>query len=207
MFKKIEIWILYLAIILAVIFALFFGILVRQELVGKTKLGIISKSALFFAEIPKNLKIIYLKYNEPGLDLSIKEKKHLKKPRFKRFIDSNREELLLLSRYDGDISRSVVEIIDLNSFKVLHTYKPDVYEINNKTDTSKEEFRNLLVTSTSPERYIINHPAISSDGSIVFHSRSPLVKVDFCSRLVWINDTSRFHHSNTIDSEGFLITI
>lgn len=39
MFKKIEIWILYLTILLSILFGLGFGVLVRQEIEGLTKLG------------------------------------------------------------------------------------------------------------------------------------------------------------------------
>ena len=55
MFKKVEIWILYLIIIFSILFAIAFGFLVRQELVGGTKLGWISKTALTLAEIPVNI--------------------------------------------------------------------------------------------------------------------------------------------------------
>ena len=37
MFKKVEIWILYLTILLSILFAIGFGVLVRQELEGITK--------------------------------------------------------------------------------------------------------------------------------------------------------------------------
>ena len=47
MFKRIEIWILYLTILIGILFAIGFGILVRQELAGNIKLGNISKIALF----------------------------------------------------------------------------------------------------------------------------------------------------------------
>ena len=60
MFKKIEIWILYLFILLSLIGTVLFGFLVRQETVGYTKLGVISKTALFLAEIPVNVKISFL---------------------------------------------------------------------------------------------------------------------------------------------------
>ena len=56
MFKKIEIWILYLTIVLGIFFTIGFGLLIRQELVGDFKAGPISKAALFLAEIPVNLK-------------------------------------------------------------------------------------------------------------------------------------------------------
>ena len=56
MFKKIEIWVLYLVIVLSIVFAIGTGVLVRQELIGSVKFGVISKVALFLAEIPMNLK-------------------------------------------------------------------------------------------------------------------------------------------------------
>ena len=55
-FKKIEIWILYLTILLSILFAIGFGTLVRQELVGSIKAGWISETALTLAEIPMNIK-------------------------------------------------------------------------------------------------------------------------------------------------------
>ena len=58
MFKKIEIWILYLTILFSIVFAVGFGFLVRQELVGSIKVGWISKTALTLAEIPVNIKRI-----------------------------------------------------------------------------------------------------------------------------------------------------
>ena len=50
MFKKIEIWILYLVILLSLLFAIGFGVLVRQEIEGITKEGSIDtqKSTTFY---------------------------------------------------------------------------------------------------------------------------------------------------------------
>ena len=39
MFRKIEIWILYLTLLFSVLFAVGFGVLVRQELVGNSKVA------------------------------------------------------------------------------------------------------------------------------------------------------------------------
>ena len=59
MFKKIEIWILYLSILFSFLFAIGFGALVRQELIGEFKVGWISKVALTLAEIPSYTKKIF----------------------------------------------------------------------------------------------------------------------------------------------------
>ena len=61
MFKKIEIWILYLVVLLGIPITIGFGVLVRQEIAGSTKLGRVSKTALFLAEIPENIKKIFEK--------------------------------------------------------------------------------------------------------------------------------------------------
>ena len=71
MFKKIEIWTLYLVVLLGIPIMIGFGILVRQELVGTKKLRWVSKTALFLSEIPTNLKSI-LSNNSP-LELNKKK--------------------------------------------------------------------------------------------------------------------------------------
>ena len=66
MFKKIEIWILYLVVVIFLIITFLFGSLVRQELIGSTKFGIVSKYALIISEIPVNIMKIYNLYKDPG---------------------------------------------------------------------------------------------------------------------------------------------
>lgn len=63
MFKKIDIWILYLVILMSILFSIGFGSLVRQELVGSIKVGWISKTALNLAEIPVILRDTLLPIN------------------------------------------------------------------------------------------------------------------------------------------------
>jgi hypothetical protein len=199
-FKKIDAWILYLTIVLSIVFAIIFGALVRQELVSSLTFGPISKTALFLSEIPKNLAHIYYNIKDKGFDNNVKNSPYLKKPRFKRFIQTNRDELLLMARYDGNLKRSVVELVDLNDFSVFHTFKPNIDEFNDKADTSKEEFKNLL-RDVSAKRARIWHPLLTSEGELLFNLMQ-LVKIDFCGNLLWTNDEDVFHHSINIDHEG-----
>ena len=121
MFKKIEIWILYLTIIISIIFAVGFGVLVRQELVGNIKAGWLSKTALTFAEIPANLNKIL---KGLSIDLSLED----------RFPDLDGfhgtpnadESYLLVSRYEGNLKEGVVELVNLTNFEVLHIWNPDI---------------------------------------------------------------------------------
>ena len=89
-----------------------------------------------------NIKSIISRDRPPKLT------KHKNKPKFKRFINSQRKELLILPRYDGNKSRSVVEIIDLNNFEVLHTYEHDITAMNNLIDTTKREHKRIKIDNS-----------------------------------------------------------
>ena len=117
MFKKIEIWILYLSLLLSILFAVGFGVLVRQELVGSIKVGWLSKAALAIAEIPANFKKLL---EGTSADLSVDDRF----PSLNGFngTPNTEESYLLLSKYDGDLKEGVVELVDLRSFKILHTW-------------------------------------------------------------------------------------
>ena len=74
MFKKVEIWIVYLILLLGIVFTIFFGALVKHELTGGNKLlkknglGWIPETALFLAEIPSNFKRLILDGNNNTLE-------------------------------------------------------------------------------------------------------------------------------------------
>ena len=189
MFKKIEIWILYLVLLLGIPVTISFGVLVRQELNGSTKLGRVSKTALFLAEIPAKIKGISkgLKVEDrfPNLD------------GFKGNPNLN-QSYLLLSRYQGDLKEGIVELIDLRNFKVLHTWNPDLDEFN-KLVEKIDEFK-FLNRDKNNSRQILGHPKLTKDGGLLFHS-GPIRKIDSCSNLVFQNNHDTFHHSIEKDIE------
>ena len=113
MFKEIEIWILYLVLLLGIPVTISFGLLVRQELKGNIKLGSVSKTALFLAEIPVNIKKILIA--NQSSDLKVKDRFPLLRS-FKGTPNSQ-ESYLLLSRYDWDLKEGRVELNDLINFE------------------------------------------------------------------------------------------
>lgn len=192
MFKKIEIWILYLTILLSILFAIGFGILVRQELVGSIKAGWVSKTALTLAEIPVNLKTII------GSDLTVED-------RFSSLdgfngTPSSEKSYLLLSRYDGDLREGVVELVDLRNFKILHTWNPDIDAFNDLVE-GIDEFKHLKRDKNN-KRSILLHPKLTKDGGLLFQFTTPLRKIDACSNLVFQNTHDAFHHSQETDTDG-----
>jgi len=191
MFKKIEIWVLYLILILSFLLAIGFGVLVRQELVGSVKVGAVSRSALWLAETPILLKAILAgttlpdRFNEPGGFSGT---------------PNSYESYLLLSRYDGDLGQGVVELVDLRSFQVLHTWNPDLDAINSQV-AQEGEFKRIAIDNID-RRDIFRHPLLMEDGKLLFKRRSPLREIDKCSRLVYQNTRDMFHHSLERDYEG-----
>jgi len=196
MFKKIEIWILYLAILLSILFAVGFGVLVRQEMVGSIKAGWVSKGALTLAEIPVNIKKLGI-----SVDLAVVD-------RFSNLdgfdgTPNVEESYLLLSRYDGDLNESIVELVDLTTFQVLHTWNPDIDAFNDLVE-QVDEFKYLWRDGTN-KRQRVFHPKLTRDGGLLFNSYL-LRKINFCSDLIFQNTHDFFHHSIETDSDGNIWT-
>ena len=59
-----------------------------------------------------------------------------------------------------------------------------------------------LARDRNLRRYLFHGSFATEDGGLIFQSYSPLVKIDACSRLVWINDEDLFHHSIERDDSG-----
>lgn len=196
MFKKIEIWILYLFAFLTIPLVISFGFLVRQELEGSTKFGLISKSALFLAEMPVNIKRIILEKNNIAM-----QTQELRFGSLSGFdgIPNIQESYLLLSKFDGNLEKGIIELIDLRNFKVLHTWSPNINKFNRKVKNI-DEFE-YLNRDNNNFRQILYHPKLINDGGLLFNS-SPLRKIDRCSNLIFQNDHDIFHHSIETDIEG-----
>ena len=195
MFKKIEIWILYLTILFSILFAIGFGFLVRQELVGSIKAGWVSKTALTLAEIPVNIQSIL---QGPSGDLTIEDRF----PNIDSFngTPNSEETYLLLSRYDGDLREGVVELVDLRSFEVLHTWNPDIDAFNDLIEqTDTDEFK-YMQRDLNNSRHLLYHPVLTKKGNLIFIAQNaPLKKIDACSNLVFQNTHDGFHHSVETD--------
>ncbi len=195
MFKKIEIWILYLVVLLGIPITIGFGSIVRHEILGGKRLGWVSKTALFLSEIPINFKEI----------LTTKDAAFVVQDRFPALDGFNgtpnsTRSYLLLSRYNGDLNEGIVELVDLTNFEILHTWNPDIDEFNQLVDKT-EDFK-FLRRDRNNTRMLMRHPLLLKDGGLVFQEHSPLIKIDNCSNLVFQNTHDQFHHSAEKDFNG-----
>lgn len=112
---------------------------------------------------------------------------------------------ILLSRFDGDEKRGVVELVDLSTSTVVHSWRPDVAAINAQSKLPESALH--LKRDYGPRRYMLHHPFPLEDGSLIYHGMgSPLVRIDACSRLMWTVDGD-FHHSIERDADGNFWTV
>ncbi len=205
MFKKIEIWILYLTILLCILFGLSFGVLVRQEIEGLTRIGsldisFLSKPAAFLARLPERAAFKFLKGNPLLInDFWDEDRDFYSQDGFKGTVNLN-ESYLLLSRYDGNLKEGVVELVDLTNFQILHTWNPDIDKFNNFVD-QEGEFKYLKRDSNNYRLRFI-HPKLTKSGGLLIHNNTPLRKIDACSNLIFQNSKDLFHHSIETDFYG-----
>jgi len=205
MFKKIEIWILYLVIIFSILFAIGFGVLVRLEISGDTKLGrvdisFLTKPAAYIAALPEQSLKLLLKPNPNRVNDPWDENRDFYSQDGFNGIPNLFESYLLLSRYDGDLNEGVVELIDLTSFEILHTWNPDI-DLFNDLVIQADEFK-YLTRDDNNRRKTLMHPKLTKDGGLLFGWNSPLRKINACSDLIFQNTNDIFHHSIEIDSLG-----
>ena len=203
MFKRIFNFKIFLLILLFVIWSALFGSLLKHHYKGGENFSVLQNIAVSIAEIPntaEDMIELVIEGKKPNLNKPSILTKHEDKKRFERFIENKRNALLVLPRYEHSLSRSVVDIIDLNNFEVIHTYKHDIDEMNNQV-TNTKEFPRIKIDDT-PIRFIYAHPLLLQDGSIISGNHYSIrFKIDFCSNLQWINKEEKFHHSEMLDHE------
>ena len=164
---KVELWVLCLACVLIFVGMVGFGSLVRHEILAPvSRVPIMSGAALFIAEIPSNLSRIIRSQNNEILVASAQRFPNVSGFQGKPLED---ETYLLLSKYDRNTERSVVELVDLRSFEVKKTWRPDIDQIIELVDTSLPEFENLIRDSNA-KRFRIIHPFLTENGGLIFHN-------------------------------------
>ena len=80
----------------------------------------------------------------------------------------------MLPRYVNDLNRSVVDIVDLKDFKVIHTYKHDVDHMNDQV-INKAEFPRLKIDGALI-RFQYFNPIILENGSLISKFKGPNLK-------------------------------
>ena len=196
MFKKISLWVVFLIIYILLIISLLFGAMVRQEIEGSKKFGKISEYSYLISKLPSQLYKLYLLTTDPVADfsqqISIKIDYNIEKNKVDK-------KYIILPRYDYNISQSVIELIEIPTNKILHSWIID-YE----SFFSKEEVKKNTYLKT--KRFLPYHPYLTDHGNLVFNGTpSNLLKVNSCGKIIKKTKNSLFHHSINKNHENLFL--
>lgn len=193
--KKIEIWVLYLLLILGVILLVLFGWAVQYKATGGYRGGALGDAILALAEAPNDAMLL--------LDVGLKSAMQPQRIQFSEFnnlkvIDKKFSDqgLLLVSGFSLEHGISSIFLYDIQHSQKLHEWVPPLQDIAGQTSYHLGE--------NARSRYKSQHPFLLTDGSVIFTSgEGPLVKIDHCGILEWTIDRD-FHHSIEIGPDNTL---
>lgn len=207
MLVRIEGWVVALLGILVFLGIIAFGAVVKTTALGSATYGRLGEVALSIAEMPATARRAFRQITKGDrADLAARETRFGEITGFD-FISGTRPDdgYLLLSRYDGDLGRTIVELVDLSDGSVLHTWKPDFAEINrlSRLDPALVD----LAVDNGPGRARMMHPLAEPNGSLVYANASPLVRIDVCSRVVWTVDRIAHHAIEPHPEGGYWVSL
>lgn len=105
---------------------------------------------------------------------------------------------LLISRYSKVHSQTIVELFDIATEQVLHTWIPDLGAIFSMTPNHAGGVNTRMA-------YRSQHPLLMANGDLIISSgEGPLVRINACGKPVWAIDR-HFHHSIEQDAAGNLV--
>ncbi|GGY55018.1 arylsulfotransferase family protein [Parvularcula lutaonensis] len=198
-------WQLLLVLAAFALLVVGFGAGVHRAITKPDRAGPFAKSALAVARIPVDAKTVLKALSGRSHPARSGQQRFSGQSGFQRFAPATGEEgLLLLSRFDGDRQRGIVEVLDLRDGSVLHTYSVDEAKIH---ATTKARIPWVdPQTDKDRSRFFLSHPVATPEGGLVFHGMyTPLVKIDACSRIEWIADDI-FHHAIEPAEDGGFYT-
>ncbi len=200
--KKISIKYVLIILYFCFLFTLFFGWAVKHVVMGGTRFGNFKYLILDLASVPTNTKNFF-KNKEHGLLIKNHDFNEIDSwiINEKNYVDGENKGFILISRFDGDKKRSIVELFDIKKGSVIHTWIPDIDKINKLSKIEKKYLD--LERDFNSSRYRIIHPLLLDNGSIIFQGNSPLLRINLCSELEWAID-GIFHHSIEIGNENTL---
>ena len=196
MFKKISLWIVLLIVYILLIISLLFGAMVRQEIEGSKKFGKFSEYSYLISKIPSQLYKLYLLSIDLDTDFFQKTSIKIDYNIQKSTIDTK---YIILPRYDYNISQSVIELIEIPTNKILHSWILDYESFFSKEELKKN---NYLKT----KRFLPYHPYLTEEGNLIFNGTpSNLLKVNPCGEIVAKTKNTLFHHSINKNHENLFL--
>ena len=195
LFKKIELWILLLTILLGFLGAVWFGYLALSSLRGGKQFpgSELAYRVATFPDVVFRLFSGEIDYHRAYADNPLPAGfTYYAKPKAPNYI--------LVNRYDGNIRTSVSEFYREGENKPMRRWifeDAEHFRIERKSVFQKE------VTDDASTRRAV-HPLLDMNGNLIMHfaDGSALYNLNSCSNLVWRNEEFAYHHSLEMDADG-----
>lgn len=199
LFRRIELWIVLLITVVGLLAVILFAGVVRNAALGKDRFGTLGKVSLAIAEIPSTaremLKPDRAMVAYTGADFGDRSGWIYPTGPLKALGG-----YLLISRYDGNLSRHVVDLVDVSAGKIMHTWRPDADVLLKGT---RRESDVIKYDRWNRKNFRFIHPMLMKDGGLLLKDhQSPLMRVNGCSDLVWRQENSSFHHATEPGADG-----
>lgn len=205
LFKRIELWLVAIIVLLLLIFTFAFGVIVRDATYGNNRLGIISRASFKIASIPSEAaRSIRMAAGGDLAGMATRYPDRFPDRSGWKFFDARLESgldaYLFFSRHDGDAGHHVLELVDLSSGSVVHRINIDFEKTF--VDASRS-FRLVNYDDWRNERFQAIHPLALENGDILVKSmNSPMVRMTPCGEPVWTLNNGLYHHSTELGPDG-----
>ncbi|MBS0564001.1 MAG: hypothetical protein JSR87_05855 [Proteobacteria bacterium] len=200
LFRKIEVWVLLLLVLVDLLGFIAFGGLILEELQGGKRAGELGKAAVEVAEIPGDIEDV-LRGKDPMMVRSQNASPGLSGWSWSRpGGGTGLPGYWLLGHFDVDRQQSLIDMVRLSDGKVVHSWAPDIDALlaDAPRTSALAEFANWRTAKFKPYQ-----PWLMANGDlIVKDDHTPLLRIDGCGRKVWRQDATLFHHSTESDGAG-----
>jgi hypothetical protein len=176
MFKKVELWIVFLLILVGGTAALLFAWAASQPVLLSPPARSYAKK---IARLPNPvMEMLFGRIQPQLLDYEVGES-------IKSFAKGNPDPpYVLVSAYSDRYGVSTAYLYDLKANKKRYEWVPPVDQIDARTTPNPPHVSEKFRTIRNKAEYRTQHPLLTADGSLVFTSgEGPLVKIDRCNRL------------------------
>lgn len=162
---------------------------------GSARWGFASKTIKFLGELPSQIKKSTAKPEFMVKNSSAKDGLSIQKS-----ID-NIDGMKLLVSYKDEPFGQKFNLIKLNSGTVLKEWKPDNKELYSRGYNTE----NPRKSPEGSDLYFM-HPFMTIDSSLIFNAQltSLLTRIDSNSKIQWLKNDRRYHHTIEQDHEGKL---
>jgi hypothetical protein len=198
LFAKLEVWLVLLLALLGLLGLVVFGAAVLDGERETRRFGPAGAAALAIAEIPDTVKALAagdtaMQAFQPG--------------RFADMAagwtfapDAALTGYVLLSHYDGDRRRHVVQLVSLADGAVKHEWLPDADSL---LAGASRESHLIEPTLWNTRHYRAIHPYLTSSGELLIKDhQSYLYALSPCGEKLWEQTGILFHHSTESDGAG-----